>query len=156
MARAETSAERSRTMSRVRSKDTAPELAVRRAVHAAGFRFRLHDKRLAGTPDLVFPRYRVAVFVHGCFWHWHGCGRTKMPVTNAAYWRAKIDRNLERDEAARLTLVGEGWTVLTVWECDLEAGTRGVIAELAELRDALDVLTLEPFIAGDSSGASSR
>ena len=120
-------------MARVRSKNTTPELVVRRVVHAAGFRFRLHRKNLPGKPDLVFPRYGVAVFVHGCFWHWHGCGRTKMPIANAEYWRQKIEGNVRRDQAAAETLRTEGWTVHTIWECGLESGTNELVTLLRDL-----------------------
>lgn len=118
-------------MSRVRSRDTTPELAVRRAAHAAGHRFRLHRKDLPGTPDLVFPRRRLAVFVHGCFWHRHGCRRSKMPVNNAAYWEAKIGRNARRDEEARTELRVIGWRPFIIWTCELERGVERLLTELA-------------------------
>lgn len=104
-------------MSRVRSQDAAPELALRRSLHAAGFRFRLHRKGLPGRPDLVFPRYRAVIFVHGCFWHGHDCPRGRPPATRAEFWGEKIARNRARDTATEQALHDTGWRVLTVWEC---------------------------------------
>jgi DNA mismatch endonuclease (patch repair protein) len=112
---------RSRTMRAVKGKDTAPEMVVRRMAHAMGYRFRLHRKDLPGKPDLVFPRLHRAVFVHGCFWHGHGCARgARMPKTNAAYWEGKIARNRSRDEANIAALRTQGWRALVIWECDLK------------------------------------
>lgn len=115
---------RSRMMSGIRGKDTRPEMIVRRALHAAGFRYRLHDKRLPGKPDLVFPKYRAVVFVHGCFWHGHDCHLFKIPATRTDFWRAKIHGNVERDRKAVEKLNGAGWRVGTVWECALKGKTR--------------------------------
>jgi DNA mismatch endonuclease (patch repair protein) len=110
---------RSRLMSKVGGKNTAPELAVRKAAHAAGMRFRLHRRDLPGTPDIVFPRYHVAVFVHGCFWHGHGCTKGRLPKSRKEYWEPKIAANRERDAIKRTALEAVGWRVLTVWECEL-------------------------------------
>lgn len=111
---------RSRTMRAVRSKNTKPELVVRRLAHSLGFRFRLHRKDLPGSPDLVFPGRRRVVFVHGCFWHGHDCKRgSRQPKENAEYWRAKISRNVARDERVLGELSALGWESLTVWECEL-------------------------------------
>lgn len=106
-------------MGRVRAKNSRPEMAVRRAAHALGCRFRLHRRDLPGTPDLVFPRLKKAIFVHGCFWHRHpGCPRTTSPKTRATYWREKFQTNVARD-AARLAELRElAWDVLVVWECE--------------------------------------
>ncbi len=112
-------AQRSAVMRAVKSKDTAPELAVRRAAHALGLRFRLQRADLPGKPDLVFPRHRVALFVHGCFWHGHDCPRgARMPQTNRAYWEAKIGRNMARDKAVAAALRKLGWTPRILWECE--------------------------------------
>jgi DNA mismatch endonuclease, patch repair protein len=109
---------RSRIMRAVKGCDTAPELAVRRIAHAMGFRYRLHRKDLPGNPDLVFPRLRKAVFVHGCFWHGHDCARgARVPVHNRPYWRRKIARNMERDKASAKSLKALGWSVGVIWEC---------------------------------------
>ena len=127
-------AERSRIMGLVRSQDTAPEMEVRRALHAAGFRFRLHDRRLPGKPDIVLPRYKSVVLVQGCLWHWHGCKRSRMPASNAAYWRRKIDRNIQRDAANQDALRRAGLSVEVIWECKLRASTERLIQRLAEKR----------------------
>jgi DNA mismatch endonuclease, patch repair protein len=118
MPRFATSEELSAHMRRIRKKDTKPELVVRRLVHGMGYRFRLHRRDLPGTPDLVFPRLRKAILVHGCFWHQHDCplGR-KQPSANPHYWLPKLVRNVERDGQAQARLAEMGWTVLTVWEC---------------------------------------
>jgi len=114
-----TTEQRSRVMSRVRGKDTTPELIVRRIAHALGLRFRLQRRDLPGTPDLVFPRWRTAVFVHGCFWHRHpGCRRASIPQTRIEFWRSKLARNVERDRAASAALKKAGWRVAVVWECE--------------------------------------
>ncbi|RKF17299.1 DNA mismatch endonuclease Vsr [Roseovarius spongiae] len=111
--------QRSRTMRAVKSKDTAPEMIVRRLLHAAGFRYRLHRKDLPGKPDLIFGPRRKVIFVHGCFWHGHDCRRgARLPRTNADYWRRKIARNRQRDAASIDALVANGWRVLIVWECE--------------------------------------
>ena len=126
-----TPARRSWIMGRVKSQDTAPELYVRRALHAAGLRFRLHDKRLPGAPDLVLRKHRTVVFVHGCQWHWHGCRRSRMPSSNVDYWRRKINRNVERDAANAAALDALGWRVAVVWECELAPATSRLIEQLA-------------------------
>ncbi len=111
---------RSQMMSGIRGRDTAPETRVRRLLHRLGYRFRLHRRDLPGSPDIVLPKYRVAIFVHGCFWHFHqGCRLAKMPVTHEEFWRAKLFRNRERDAAAVAALRARGWRVLQVWECFL-------------------------------------
>ena len=118
---------RSAVMRAVRGRDTGPELRVRRALHAAGFRFRLQRADLPGRPDLVLPRHRLAVFVHGCFWHGHDCPRgRRAPKTNAAYWQAKIARNRARDAAAEAALTEAGWTPVIIWECALDRAVEQV------------------------------
>jgi DNA mismatch endonuclease (patch repair protein) len=110
---------RSWNMSRIRSRDTAPELAVRRLVHRLGFRFRLHNRRLPGKPDLVLARHRTVVLVHGCFWHQHeGCIDCSKPGTNQSYWAPKLARNVERDAVNQSQLISDGWKVITVWLVD--------------------------------------
>ncbi|MGO9546226.1 MAG: very short patch repair endonuclease [Rhodomicrobium sp.] len=116
-----TAAERSRNMASIRSKHMKPELTVRKAAHALGFRFRLHRKDLPGKPDLVFPKYRAVIFVHGCFWHQHAepkCLDGRPPKSNLGYWGPKLARNKARDTASRAALEAEGWRVLVVWECE--------------------------------------
>lgn len=124
---------RSAVMARIRSKDTAPEVALRKALHARGLRYRLHDARLPGRPDIVFGPSRIAVFVHGCFWHGHACARgARSPKTNAAYWAAKIARNRARDAADQAALRDLGWRAEVVWTCEI-AGK----AALGAVADAL-------------------
>lgn len=106
-------------MSKVGSKDTKPELLIRRGLHALGFRYRLHVKNLPGKPDLVFPRYKSVILVNGCFWHGHSCPRCRMPSSNTGYWLRKVAGNIERDVANRNQLTDLGWRVLTIWECAL-------------------------------------
>ena len=106
-------------MSRVGAKNTTPEMRVRRAAHALGLRFRLHRKDLAGTPDLVFPKRKIALFVHGCFWHRHpGCPKASSPGTRTSYWAQKFDMNVTRDIRVERELAQTGWQVVTVWECE--------------------------------------
>ena len=110
---------RSRIMASVRSKNTKPEMRVRKTAHRIGYRYRLHRKDLPGKPDMVFPSRRIALFVHGCFWHGHPCKRgDRMPATNVDYWREKIARNQRRDTANRLLLRELGWNPVVVWECE--------------------------------------
>ena len=116
----ETSEIRRRTMQAVKSKDTGPELTVRSLVHGMGYRFRLHRKNLPGKPDLVFPRLRKVIFVHGCFWHGHDCTRgARVPVQNRVYWTKKIERNKVRDEDVQAALTAAGWEVFVLWECEI-------------------------------------
>jgi len=112
---------RSEMMSRVKCKDTGPEKRVRSLLHALGYRFRLHRRDLPGSPDIVLPTRKVAIFVHGCFWHGHGCKRGGcLPKTNAAFWAKKLADNLARDARNRSALENIGWKVLVVWECELK------------------------------------
>ncbi len=110
-------------MSGIRGKNTRPEMQVRRALFERGFRYRLHSRDLPGTPDLVLPRYRAVVFVHGCFWHGHDCSFFRWPTTRPEFWRAKITRNRAVDREATKRLHAAGWRVLTVWECALRGRT---------------------------------
>ncbi|EXI77125.1 MAG: Very short patch repair protein [Candidatus Accumulibacter appositus] len=110
---------RSENMSRIRGKDTRPEMMVRHAFWEAGLRYRLHDKRLPGNPDLVFPGRRTVVFVHGCFWHCHeGCSNFRIPKTRTEWWAAKLERNKARDADVLAQLDGMGWDVVVIWECE--------------------------------------
>ena len=111
-------AERSRIMARVRSKDTKPEMVVRRIVHGLGFRYRLHVRSLPGTPDVVLTKHRKVIEVRGCFWHMHPCGRCRIPATRRDEWIAKLHRNAARDQAAIRKLRWLKWRVLVVWECE--------------------------------------
>ncbi len=164
------SATRSRMMAGIRGTNTKPEVTVRSLLHRAGFRFRLHASSLPGKPDIVFPRYRAVIFVHGCFWHGHDCPLFKWPSTRPEFWRTKIGRNQRNDREAFLLLREAGWRVGTVWECVLKGRDRNLeevahqleewlpdttssIIELAsfqaEPRFASDIdnaTTLEPFI----------
>jgi DNA mismatch endonuclease, patch repair protein len=117
-----TTSVRSRIMGRIKGKNTKPELLVRRVLHSLGFRFRLHGCNLPGKPDIVLPRYRKIIFVHGCFWHCHaGCPRATLPKTNANFWRNKINGNLVRDKRIRRELKKLGWDVLVLWQCQLKS-----------------------------------
>jgi DNA mismatch endonuclease, patch repair protein len=109
--------QRSYCMSRIRGKDTKPEYVIRKGLFARGFRYRLHVRSLPGCPDLVFPKHRAVVFVHGCLWHKHNCKSFQWPKTNAAFWRNKICGNSGRDKKNMMKLNAAGWKVLTVWEC---------------------------------------
>jgi DNA mismatch endonuclease (patch repair protein) len=132
---------RSWTMAQIRSKNTKPELAVRKAAHALGLRFRLHRGDLPGTPDLVFSGRRTALFVHGCFWHRHGCARATTPASNVQYWTAKFERNVERDARNAAELRKLGWRCVRIWECETNDATRlagalrkKVVASSAKIR----------------------
>ncbi len=116
---------RSRMMSGIGGKDTKPELLLRRGLHARGFRFRLHDKRLPGKPDLVLPKFKAAIFVHGCFWHRHeGCRYATTPSTRPEFWAEKFATNLERDARNEAAVRDLGWRIAIVWECSLKRPVR--------------------------------
>lgn len=115
---------RSRMMSGIRGRDTKPELLIRKGLHARGYRYRLHPRTLPGKPDLAFPSRKAAIFIHGCFWHGHGCPLFKWPSTRAEWWRAKIEGNRARDRAVRAELAGMGWRQMRVWECALKGRQR--------------------------------
>lgn len=124
---------RSRMMSGIRGRDTKPELLIRKGLHARGYRYRLHARTLPGRPDLAFPSRKAAIFIHGCFWHGHGCPLFKWPSTRAEWWRAKIEGNRARDRAVRAELAGMGWRQLRVWECALKGRQRRDPAALLDL-----------------------
>lgn len=162
MADHQTQQQRSHNMARIRGKDTQPELRVRSALHRLGCRFRLHRQDLPGTPDIVLPKYRAVVFVHGCFWHRHpGCPRSFTPATRPEFWRAKLDRNVARDAENRRALECAGWRVVVIWECE----TRDQDALQRQLRWLVDTGFAEepaplPAVAEDraayTSGGAAR
>lgn len=115
---------RSRNMAAVRSKNTKPELLIRKGLHRRGFRFRLHNNKLPGKPDLIFPKYHAVIFVNGCFWHQHDCHLFKWPSTRKEFWKIKIEGNRARDFKTIKQLKSMGWRVLTIWECSLKGKTR--------------------------------
>lgn len=119
-------------MAAIRAKDTKPELLIRRGLHARGFRYRLHVRGLPGKPDLVLPRYRATVFVHGCFWHGHECSLFRWPKTREEFWHEKIGGNRDRDTAVRQRLADTGWRVATVWECALKGRNRRPFPEIID------------------------
>lgn len=127
---------RSRMMSGIRGKNTTPELLVRKYLHGRGLRFRLHAKNLPGKPDLVFPKYKAVVFVHGCFWHQHPrCKLATMPASNVEFWKQKLGANRERDQRNKRMLKALGWSVLTVWECQLDDRHLSDLAEKIKAND---------------------
>ena len=129
--------QRHHCMSRIRCKDTKPELWVRKGLHARGFRFRLQDRKLPGRPDIVLPKYGVAIMVNGCFWHGHkGCRYATKPKTNVEFWETKIARNQHRDEVINAHLEALGWLVITVWECELR-GKSQATSRLDTLAEAI-------------------
>ncbi|HMO74150.1 MAG TPA: very short patch repair endonuclease [Sphingopyxis sp.] len=111
---------RSRLMARIGSKNTKPEIEVRSLLHRMGYRFRLHRKELPGKPDIVFKGRRKAIFVHGCFWHGHGCRIGRLPKSNVGFWHGKIERNRKRDKEKRSELEQLGWTVAEIWQCEIK------------------------------------
>lgn len=115
---------RSEVMGLVKGKNTKPELLVRKFLHANGYRFRLHVKDLPGKPDIVLPKYKTVIMVHGCFWHQHqNCSKSSFPKTNATWWKEKLLKNITVDEKAERALIKQGWKVLTVWQCELNSKT---------------------------------
>jgi DNA mismatch endonuclease (patch repair protein) len=131
---------RSAIMRAVRGKNTKPECMVRSALHRAGYRFRLHRSDLPGKPDIVLPKHRTAIFVHGCFWHGHSnpaCRRSRIPKSRTEYWTGKFERNISRDQAAITALESQGWRTLVLWECELR--NAGVVTH--RVRQFLDAST---------------
>ena len=125
---------RSLVMSHVKSKDTKPEIFIRSLLHRAGYRFRFHVKGLPGKPDIVLPKYKLVVFVNGCFWHRHeNCKRATMPIQNAKYWADKFKKNVERDKLEIKQLRDSGWLVTVIWECELQEATQRLLKQLCEL-----------------------
>lgn len=122
---------RSWNMSRIRGKDTKPEMILRSLLHRAGFRYRLHDKRFPGKPDLLLPKYQTAIFVNGCYWHRHeGCRKATIPRTNAAFWKKKFEDTVARDARKTSQIIEKGWRVITIWECEIEGDSAGIVESL--------------------------
>ncbi len=119
-----TTKERSRIMATIRSSNTKPEFIVRRLLHQHGYRYRLHYKKAPGSPDLALTKQKIAIFVNGCFWHYHGCHISHVPKSNSAFWQAKIKRNLDRDKRSIDALFAMGWRVLIIWECSLMTNSK--------------------------------
>lgn len=116
---------RSYNMSRIRSKNTTPEMLVRKYLFASGLRYRLHDKKLPGSPDIILPKYHAVIFIHGCFWHCHsGCAKAVLPKSNSVYWIPKLERNKTRDQQNQIALDASGWRVIVLWECELTVRKR--------------------------------
>ena len=128
---------RSYNMSRIKGKNTKPEMIVRKFLHAKGFRYRIHDKRLPGRPDIVLPKYKTVIFVHGCFWHGHeDCKYYVVPKSRTEWWLSKISGNIANDEKAALALQVQGWKIINIWECQLKA------AQLMKTLDSLHQILL--------------
>ncbi|MGV1989999.1 very short patch repair endonuclease [Agrobacterium sp. 22-221-1] len=123
---------RSKIMASVGQKNTGAEMLLRRALHRKGLRYRLHDRSLPGSPDIVFPRFKAVLFVHGCYWHSHGCYRSTVPKSRREFWTDKFATNRSRDERSGKLLVTEGWRVLTVWECALRGKSSSPAGEIAD------------------------
>jgi len=127
---------RSQLMARIRSKNTKPELLIRKGLHRMGFRYVLHDRRLVGKPDLVLPKWNAVIFIHGCFWHGHDCDLYRLPKTATDFWEAKVAANRIRDQHCVDALRGTGWRVLTIWECALKGkrnlGLDSILVRAAE------------------------
>lgn len=126
------SSKRSDMMSRISSKNTKPELKVRKYLHAMGFRFKLHVRNLPGSPDIVLPKYMTAIQVRGCFWHQHSCRDGRLPKTNIDFWKSKLQRNIERDQDSDKKLVEMGWKLIVVWECEIRSRQK-LTAQMAQI-----------------------
>lgn len=123
---------RSRMMAGIKSTDTMPELILRRGLHRLGFRYRLHDRKLPGRPDIVFPRHRAVLFAHGCFWHGHDCNLFRWPSTRREFWQSKIERNRATDARAAKALEADGWRLGIVWECAIKGRARLPVESVVE------------------------
>ena len=131
-------------MSSVRATNTQPELEVRRRLFSMGFRYRLHRRDLPGVPDLVFPKYHAVVFIHGCFWHYHGCRRSSVPRSRTAWWKQKLEENRRRDSEVVSRLRNLGWRVLIIWECSFRKGGSYRQVELSQVVERAARFLLEP------------
>ena len=128
------SEKRSRNMAAIKSKNTKPELVIRRSLHAMGYRFRLHKKDLPGKPDIVLPKYKIAFFVHGCFWHRHeGCKLSTIPKIRTEFWMEKFRGNVERDKLNQAKLISMGWTPLIIWECETKKNVNSLLASYLQV-----------------------
>lgn len=134
---------RSQIMSHVKNKSTTPEVRLRSILHKAGYRFRINRKDLPGKPDIVLPKYKVIIFVNGCFWHGHSCKRGQRPQTNIQFWNEKIGKNIERDKIVAKRLEDLGWRVLTIWECEIKKKQEDVL--ISRIRDFLNLKNLGLF-----------
>lgn len=147
MADVHSSSVRSKNMRAIRHRDTKPELFVRKALHAKGFRYRVNVKTLAGTPDVALPKHRAVIFIHGCFWHGHGCHLFKLPKTNTKFWQNKIENNFKRDIISQGNLMEEGWKIAVVWECALKGPSRlstdTLIDQLSDWITSSQIQTIE-------------
>ena len=149
-------------MSHIRSRDTGPELAVRKALFADGFRFRVNVSSLPGSPDIVLRKYNTVIFVHGCFWHGHsGCRLYTVPGSNTRFWEDKVARNRRRDAAVAVRLEARGWNIITIWECSLDAKHRektlaGVEEHTLHALDVSDRLVVDPVAIADDKAQSRR
>ena len=142
---------RSQMMSGIRSKDTMPEITVRKGLHRLGFRYRVNDRRIPGKPDLHFPKWNALVFVHGCFWHGHDCHLFRLPKTRTGYWNAKIEKNRERDRLTESNLMAGGWRLAIVWECALKGRQR---LEQQQMLDGLAIWRRSGNVRIDIRGKS--
>lgn len=123
---------RSSMMSGIRGKNTRPEIAVRKEMFRRGYRYRIHAKELPGNPDIVFPRFRAVVFIHGCFWHGHDCPLFRMPSTRTEFWKAKIDLNRKNDRKSFDALLAFGWRIATIWECSMKGKKKQGISDVVD------------------------
>lgn len=149
------SSTRSRMMAGIKGKDTKPELEIRKKLFSLGYRYRLHDKKLPGKPDLIFPQYRCVIFVNGCFWHAHGCHLFKWPKTKKSFWRKKINSNKDRDRLVHRELIKQHWRVLQIWECALKGKTK-ISIDVVISKTCKWIRGKEPFaeISGESGYCS--
>jgi len=145
---------RSKIMAAVGQKDTKPEMSLRKALHAMGFRYVINDKRLPGSPDLVLPKYCAAIFVHGCFWHRHGCKYSTMPKTRKEFWEEKFETNKKRDRREISELRKRGWRVKVVWACQLRGNSNHVLKQVSAVAEWLKNQEAHPFVP--RSGSKTR
>ena len=140
---------RSRMMSGIKGKNTKPELLIRKALFARGFRYRLHDKKLPGKPDLVLPKYKAVISIHGCFWHGHNCHLFKWPKSNQEFWENKLNSNIKNDKKNSTLLLDIGWRVMTIWECATKGKER---IELEEIVSRIESWLVSDLVKGEIKG----